>query len=194
MFQYWSVSIFSFQYWIPNYEIIYNQLERVLWPWTYSYSTSCRSIEFPASDGIFCPLRGKYFQLVLDLFFFFFCYVHPLALGDFAKKRVLKLVKWFSGHCRAIKSLNVSQSHLQAVHFAAFWSRCKISACEVQAGTESKISRQFCGLKVTQQSWLLLFAFYPPLFFGLSCLTFFCFAGDLVGFILVGKGFRKGTM
>ena len=29
--------------------------------------------------------------------------INPFALGDFAKKRVLKLVEWFSGHCRAIK-------------------------------------------------------------------------------------------
>ena len=29
---------------------------------------------------------------------------NPFASGDFAEKRVLKLVKWFSGHCRAIKS------------------------------------------------------------------------------------------
>ena len=28
----------------------------------------------------------------------------PFAPGDFAEKRVLKLVKWFSGHCRAIKN------------------------------------------------------------------------------------------
>ena len=30
--------------------------------------------------------------------------VNPFAPGDFAKKRVLKLVEWFSGHCHAIKS------------------------------------------------------------------------------------------
>ena len=29
---------------------------------------------------------------------------NPFAPGDFADKRVLKLVEWFSGHCRAIKS------------------------------------------------------------------------------------------
>ena len=29
---------------------------------------------------------------------------NPFAPGDFAKKLVLKLVEWFSGHCRAIKS------------------------------------------------------------------------------------------
>ena len=29
---------------------------------------------------------------------------NPFAPGDFAEKRVLKLVKWFSGHCRTIKS------------------------------------------------------------------------------------------
>ena len=30
--------------------------------------------------------------------------LNPFAPGDFAKKRVLKLVEWFSGHCHAIKS------------------------------------------------------------------------------------------
>ena len=34
---------------------------------------------------------------------FFPSYFNPFAPGDFAEKRVLKLVKWFSGHCRAIK-------------------------------------------------------------------------------------------
>ena len=29
--------------------------------------------------------------------------INPFAPGDFAEKRVLKLVEWFSGHCRAIK-------------------------------------------------------------------------------------------
>ena len=29
--------------------------------------------------------------------------LNPFAPGDFAEKRVLKLVEWFSGHCRAIK-------------------------------------------------------------------------------------------
>ena len=34
------------------------------------------------------------------------CYptLYPFAPGDFAEKHVLKLVEWFSGHCRAIKS------------------------------------------------------------------------------------------
>ena len=31
-------------------------------------------------------------------------WINPFAPGDFAKKRVLKLVEWFSGHCQAIKS------------------------------------------------------------------------------------------
>ena len=33
-----------------------------------------------------------------------FTYFNPFAPGDFAEKRVLKLVERFSGHCRAIKS------------------------------------------------------------------------------------------
>ena len=37
-----------------------------------------------------CPLTAKL--------------LNPFALGDFAEKRVLKLVELFSGHCRAIKS------------------------------------------------------------------------------------------
>ena len=40
-------------------------------------------------------------------------------------------------------------------------------------------------------SWLLLFAFSPPLFFHFSWLIFYSLAGHLVGFILVGRGFRK---
>ena len=31
------------------------------------------------------------------------CIFNPFAPGDFAEKRVLKLVEWFSGHCRAIE-------------------------------------------------------------------------------------------
>ena len=30
--------------------------------------------------------------------------INPFPPGDFAKKRVLKLVEWFFGHCHAIKS------------------------------------------------------------------------------------------
>ena len=44
---------------------------------------------------------------------------------------------------------------------------------------------------MTQQSWLLLFSFSPPFFFGISCLIFFSLAGHLIGFILVGRDFRK---
>ena len=65
---------------------------------------------------------------------------NPFALGDFAEKRILKLVKQFSGHCRSSKSQNLPKSHLQVVHFVTFWSRCNILACEVQACAESKIS------------------------------------------------------
>ena len=30
-------------------------------------------------------------------------FLNPFASGDFAEKRVLNLVEWFSGHCGAIK-------------------------------------------------------------------------------------------
>ena len=66
---------------------------------------------------------------------------NPFAPGDFAEKPVLKQVKWFSGHCCAIKSQHLPQSPLQVVHFMTFWSRWKISTCKVRACTESKILR-----------------------------------------------------
>ena len=46
--------------------------------------------------------------------------INPFAPGDFAKKRILKLVEWFSGHCRGIKSENLPQTGLQVVHLMAF--------------------------------------------------------------------------
>ena len=46
------------------------------------------------------------------------------------------------------------------------------------------------GLKVTRQSWLLLFTFSPPSFVTFLA-SFFSFAVHLVGFILVGKVFGK---
>ena len=60
------------------------------------------------------------------------------------------------------------------MHFTTFWSRCKVLACEVQACTESKMSTQQ-HVFVTQQSWILLFAFSPHLFFHFSRLNFFLF-------------------
>ena len=39
----------------------------------------------------------KCVSLQIDVF------INPFAPGDFAEKRILKLVEWFSGHCRAIK-------------------------------------------------------------------------------------------
>ena len=36
--------------------------------------------------------------------FYVYWFFNPFAPEDFAEKRVLKLVEWFSGYCRAIKS------------------------------------------------------------------------------------------
>ena len=49
--------------------------------------------------------------------------INPFAPGDFAEKRVLKLVEWFSGHCCAIKSSKLPQTGYRSytLHdFAAF--------------------------------------------------------------------------
>ena len=42
--------------------------------------------------------------ILLKVARFYISPINPFAPGDFAEKRVLKLVEWFSGHCRAIKS------------------------------------------------------------------------------------------
>ena len=57
--------------------------------------------------------------------------------------------------------------------------------------TQKAKFRPFWGLKVTQQSWLLLFALSPPSFFAFLASFFFSLAGHLVGFISVGIVFRK---
>ena len=44
---------------------------------------------------------------------------------------------------------------------------------------------------MTQQSWLLLFAFSPLLFLRFSCLIFFSLSGHLVGFVSVWRVFGK---
>ena len=48
------------------------------------------------------------------------CLIH-FASGNFAEKHDLTLfVKPFSGHCPAIKSQNLPQSHSQIEHFLTF--------------------------------------------------------------------------
>ena len=86
------------------------------------------------------------------------------------------------------KELKLTAKSFTGCRLAAFWSRCKILALKVRACRESKILR--FGLKVTQQSWLLLIRFLSSSLFHFSCL-FFSFARHLLGFILVGKVFRK---
>ena len=53
-------------------------------------------------------ITNKYFRekwLIMDVGFSVLVpFINPFTFGDFAEKRVLKLVEWLSGHCRAIKS------------------------------------------------------------------------------------------
>ena len=54
------------------------------------------SVQYLMEIGIFSPAQVLCKLNVI--------HVNQFAPGDFAEKRVLKLVEWFSGHCRAIKS------------------------------------------------------------------------------------------
>ena len=72
---------------------------------------------------------------------------NPFAPGDFAERRVLKLVEWFSGHCRA--------SYHKPVYRSYTWRPSDQDAKYQLAkfGHAQKANfRQFLGLKVTQQS------------------------------------------
>ena len=86
------------------------------------------------------------------------------------------------------RAKNVPQTRLQVVHFVAFWSRCKISACEVQACPESKI---FWGFKSDTAVLTFTFCFLSSPLFSLFLPHFFSLAEHFVGFVLVGRVFRK---
>ena len=56
------------------------------------------------SDGILLSSMAQYKIEESVLSVYNHSSINPFTPGDFAEKRVLKLVEWFSGHCRAIKS------------------------------------------------------------------------------------------
>ena len=57
-----------------------------------------------------CVCLCTYMVTNIDFFFVFFVLINKIrssnsfAPGDIAEKHLLKLVEWFSCHCRAIKS------------------------------------------------------------------------------------------
>ena len=69
---------------------------------------------------------------------------------------------------------------------------------ELELTTNQFTGRALRGLVIQMQNISLRslgmrrnFTFSPPLFFRFSCLIFFSLAGHLVGFVLVGRVFRK---
>ena len=96
---------------------------------------------------------------------------NPFAPGDFAEKRVLKLVEWFSGHCHAIKSQNLPQTGLGLYTWRSSDPDAKYQLAKFGHAQKAK--------------------FLSSPLFRFSCLIFFSLAGHLVCFILVGRVFRK---
>ena len=84
----------------------------------------------------------------------------------------------------------------------AFWSRCKISACEVRACARRKQNFEIVfGFKSDTAVLTFTFRFLSSLIFSLFLPLFFSLAGHLVGFVsgweeflgkLLGLGERKG--
>ena len=87
--------------------------------------------------------------------------------GNFAQKRVLKLVEPFSGHCLA------TNSRLQVIQYTASWSRKRL-ASKVRACAECKISR---------------FSLFRPSFAFLASSFVSSFVGQLVGYISLASVF-----
>ena len=54
--------------------------------------------------GLQVPFTPYLLVFLLFFFFHFIPFINPFTPGDFAEKHILKLVEWFSDHCRAIKS------------------------------------------------------------------------------------------
>ena len=98
------------------------------------------------------------------------------------------LVKPFSSHCLSYKELKLTSKLFAGQTFHGFLihilniSLQSLDMCRNQ-------NFEFLGLKVTQQSWLFLFAKLSSPFLSISLPQFFSFAGHLVGFILVGRSF-----
>ena len=61
---------------------------------------------------VYVKLRLNWYFDLVESRHSFMTGLNPFAPGDFAEKRILKLVEWFSGHC--------PQTGLQVVHFMAF--------------------------------------------------------------------------
>ena len=89
--------------------------------------------------------------------------LNPFAPGDFAEKRVLKLVEWFSGHCYK----------------------------ELKLTTNQFTGRTLGGLLIQMQNISLRSSGMQRKLFAFLASFFFSLAGHLVGFILVGRVFRK---
>ena len=104
--------------------------------------------------------------------------LNPFAPGDFAEKRVLKLVERFSGHCRAIIK------ELKPV-YRSYTSRPSDPDAKYQ------LAKFGHGFKSDTAVLTFTFRFLSSLLFAFLASFFFSLAGHLVGFILVRIVFRK---
>lgn len=116
-------------------------------------------------------------------------------LGNFSEKCILKLVELISGHCLTIKTASKRPFIGCALQILGFCSRCKLSASKFSACVESKILRQFWGLKVTHH-WVLTSTFHflysSLLSLFLHCFFAICwsFTRLCFGWESFGKAFR----
>ena len=85
----------------------------------------------------------------------------------------------------------LKKSHLQVIHLATSWSRCKIIISLQSSGMCRKQKFSFLSLKVKQQFDFYFLLSLLPSFFAVLASFFFSFAEHLVGFILVEKVFWK---
>jgi len=100
--------------------------------------------------------------------------LNPFAPGDFAEKTCFEASRVVFWSLSCYKELKLTTNRFTGRTLRGLL----IQMQNISLRSSGKRRKQnFEGLKVTQQSWLLLFAFSPPLFFRFSCLIFFLLLG-----------------
>ena len=116
--------------------------------------------------------------------------INPFTPGDFAEKRILELVKQFSGHRHSVVLLRAKTYHKAS--YRSCTSRPSDPDAKYQLAKFGHAQKAKFRFKSDTGVFTFTFSLFlsSPLF-SLFLPHFFSLTGHLVGFILVAKVFRK---
>ena len=118
--------------------------------------------------------------------------VNPFAPGDFAKKRVLKLVEWFSCHCHSCyEELQLTTNPFTGRTLHGLLIQMQNISLQSSGMRRKQNFDIVFGFKSDTTVLTFTFPFLSSPLFSLFLLIFFSLAGHLVGFILMARVFRK---